>query len=264
MNKIVFAIYELCDETDRKTVYKIKKKLIDTLAVKYPNHVKDMIEIINKRYNIDDETNENDDFDTESVCGDNFDELYSIIDNNSYIKNCKSNKNKDIHSLSSLIDIPLSQSDCIKIGNGVEKVLIDIILAKNKELKNIKAKNKKGEKETDHLFIDEKNKVIYYAELKSNLNLDTEKCKSTSQKCINILEDLKTKYPEYDCKMFLVGLRYFSKDNISKIINNKYTSISQHLVGINDYLSNLNIDCLPNEEYYKKFINHISTKMFQK
>ena len=44
-------------------------------------------------------------------------------------------------------------------------------------LKNIKSNTKKGDKETDHLFIDDLNKNIYYAELKSNLNLDTEKRK---------------------------------------------------------------------------------------
>ena len=113
-------------------------------------------------------------------------ELFSIIENNSYIKTSKSNKKKDINSLSYLIIRELSQSDCIKLGNGLEKIFYDIVLTYTK-LKDIKPKNKKGKKEKDHLFCDETNKIIYYAEFKSNINLDTEKSKSTYQKCLNIV-----------------------------------------------------------------------------
>ena len=52
---------------------------------------------------------------------------------------------------------------------------------KNTQYKNIKEKNTKGKKETDHLFMDVNNKIIYYAEIKSNLNLDTEKSNETVQ-----------------------------------------------------------------------------------
>jgi hypothetical protein len=55
------------------------------------------------------------------------DTLKTIIHKNEYIKNCSSNNKKDPSSLSFLIDKKLSQSDCIKLGNGVEKVLSDII-----------------------------------------------------------------------------------------------------------------------------------------
>lgn len=269
MEHIFEIINEISQTIDKETINKIKNILIIKLSIKYPKELERIINIIDEKYNIEDKNSEisdnKEDLDeTGSSCGETNNELYEIINKNTYIKNSKSNKNKDIHSLSYLIDIPLSQSDCIKIGTGVEKVLIDIILNKNKELKNIKGKNIKGEKETDHLFIDETRKIIYYAELKSNLNLDTEKCKSTSQKCISILEKLQNKYTDYECKMYLVGLRYFSTDNISRTICKKYNNIPNNLVGINNYLLELNIDCLENEENYRRFINYISCKMFQK
>jgi hypothetical protein len=191
------------------------------------------------------------------------DYLTEIITNNSYVKNCTSNKEKDINSLSYLICRELSQSDCIKLGTGIEKVLKDIILDKNKQLENIKPKNSKGQKEKDHLFKDEKNKIIYYAELKSNLNLDTEKCKSTSDKCELILDELKTEFVDYEIKMFLIGIRYYDKKIIPKIIMNKYKNIHNNVVGINDYLQELNAGIQFDENDYKEFLNILANSMFK-
>ena len=41
-----------------------------------------------------------------------------------------------------------------------------ILFVSNTNLISIKSKNSKGEKEKDHLFIDEEKKIIYYSELK--------------------------------------------------------------------------------------------------
>jgi hypothetical protein len=157
-----------------------------------------------------------------------------MVDANSYIQGSISNKTKDMNSLSSLINRDLSQSDCIKLGTGIEKVLVDCILVQTPNLVNIKQKNKKGVKERDHLFKDEANKIIYYAELKSNLNLDTEKCKSTSAKCIQIVDELKSEFVDYHIELSLVGLRYFHTKDIPKVISNKYVSIQTNVVGINE------------------------------
>jgi hypothetical protein len=190
--------------------------------------------------------------------------LSGIIANNQYVKSCISNKKKEVNSLSYLIDRELSQSDCIKLGSGIEKVTKDIILDKNKLLQNIKPKNMKGQKEKDHLFKDEEKKIIYYAELKSNLNLDTEKCKSTCDKCASILEELKTEFPDYEIKMFLIGIRYYEKKMIPKIILNKYTVIDNHLIGINDYFDYLNVNMkFDDENEYKEFLNVLANSMFK-
>lgn len=190
-------------------------------------------------------------------------ELKNIIDENEYVKSCVSNKTKDFNSLSYLIDRNLSQSDCIKLGTGMEKILKDIILKKNSQLENIKPKNKKGIKEKDHLFKDENLKIIYYAEIKSNLNLDTEKCKSTSEKCSLILEELQSEYPDYTIKMYLIGIRYYEKKIIPKIINNKYLSIIDNVLGVNNYLTEMNANVnFATEELYKEFLNYLADSMF--
>ena len=187
-----------------------------------------------------------------------------MVDANSYIQDSVSNKTKDMNSLSSLIKRDLSQSDCIKLGTGIEKVLVDCILVQTPNLVNIKQKNKKGVKERDHLFKDEANKIIYYAELKSNLNLDTEKCKSTSTKCIQIVDELKSEFVDYHIELSLVGLRYFHTKDIPKVISNKYVSIQTNVVGINDYMGKLkSYPGFQTEEQYKDFLNYVADSMFK-
>lgn len=203
----------------------------------------------------------------ETTCGDelNGDELNKIlmkcIKNSSYVQQCTSNKENDENSLCYLIDRDMSQSDKIKLGNGCEKVLCDYIL-KVTVLKNIKKKNKKGEKERDHLFMDEKNKIIYYAELKANLNLDTEKSKATYNKCLNIVQELKKEYNKYEIKWCLVGLRYLHYGDIPETINKKYNIIKDNLFGINQYLEFLNTKIIFNENNYKEFLNSLANEMF--
>lgn len=188
----------------------------------------------------------------------------SIICNNNYVKNCKSNEKKDVHSLSYLIDNKLSQSDCIKLGIGIETVLRDIVISQNKNLINIKKKNSKGNKEKDHLFMDKENKIIYYAELKSNLNLDTEKSKITYQKCMQIEKELQNEYKEYQINMYLLSIRHYKKDIIPDGISKKYQDIDENLIGINEYLKNLSIPIQFNDEdEYKKIINLLANKMFK-
>lgn len=189
-------------------------------------------------------------------------EFSSLIENNSYIKNCKSNKKKDINSLSYLIRRELSQSDCIKLGTGLEKIFYDIVLQYT-NLIDIKPKNKKGKKEKDHLFCDEINKIIYYSEFKSNINLDTEKSKSTYQKCLNIVNELEEKYSDYTIKWGLVACRYISNVAIPNKLKHKYVIIKKNLFGINDYLNLLNINKNFTSTSYSKFVNKLADTMFE-
>lgn len=188
--------------------------------------------------------------------------LNKLITNNKYILSCKSNKKKDKHSLSYLIDKSISQSDCIKLGNALEKVLLDLIL-EHTNLKNIKSKNEKGKKEKDHLFSDDNNKIIYYAELKANINLDTEKSKATYNKCLNIVTELNKLYPDYSIKWCLLSCRYLHNDNIDKLIKNKYNAIKDNLYGINQYMNLLKIKLQFEENSYKQFLNNIVDAMLK-
>lgn len=174
-----------------------------------------------------------------------------------HFKPCKD----DSESLSSLIDTHLSQSEKIQFGYKMEKML-SLFILRNTKLRNIREKNMKNKKETDHLFIDDAEKIIYYAELKSNIALDTEKVIETMAKCKKIEHLLSEQYVGYNVKMFLVSLRHLDKSTIRQSVKNKYIEISEHLVGVSEYLTYLGIDHqqeLSNEENYKKFINKFVT-----
>lgn len=189
--------------------------------------------------------------------------LHQSVDNCDYVKNCKGNKKKDTCSLSSLVNKSLSQSECIKLGIGIEQLLRLAILTALTHLKDIKKKNSKGTKEKDHLFIDETRKIVYYAEIKGNLNLDTEKHKETIKKCVAIKQELADMFPGYEIRMFLVGARHLFASDIPKTIKNKYKEIDSNLVGINDYLISLGYkDELVTEDEYRFTMNHMADTMF--
>jgi len=188
--------------------------------------------------------------------------IKTIVNNNKYVVACTINTEKDFNSLSYLVDMQISQSTCIKLGIALESVLSDIIKT-NLKLINIKSKNTKGKKERDHLFKNEETKTIYYAEIKSNLNLDTEKCKSTSDKCVQIRQELQLEYPDYTINMYLVGGRYYEKKIIPIGIMDKYMSISENVVGINEYLIATNTGLQFTREEYTEFINYTVSKMVE-
>lgn len=192
----------------------------------------------------------------------NLETLFSSINLCDYVINSKSNKHKDISSLSSLVKKKmLSQSDCIKLGTGVERVILNIC-SKNINFINIKQKNSKGKKEKDHLFINNETKEIYYAEFKSNINLDTEKSKSTYEKILFIIDELKHTYPNYKINGYLVAARYYDTNIIPLLLLNKYIPIKNNVIGINNYLTLFEQDNFNNEEHYSEWINTIANKMF--
>ena len=113
--------------------------------------------------------------------------------------------------------------------------------------------------------MDDKNKIIYYAELKANIRLYTEKDKSTIDKCIQNKKELEEKYEGYDVKMFYVSCRHYTKNIIPIAVGKKYDRISDNLVGINEYLNGLNIPHkYDSEDIYKKDMNYLATKMFKR
>jgi hypothetical protein len=191
--------------------------------------------------------------------------IEDIISNNTYVKNCKTNKEKDINSISYLLDpkLNMSQSDCIKFGIGLEHVIKDIILLYNQNLISIKEPNKKGQKEKDHLFMDCHKRIIYYSEIKSNINLDTEKSLATYEKCLYNKKNIEKKYPDYKVIMFLTSVRYYTNEIIPNTISNKYSKIIDSLLGINEYYKALSVPIYyNNEDEFKIFLNLLANKMF--
>lgn len=180
-----------------------------------------------------------------------------------YLHKCNTNTKKDDRSISSLIDIPLSQSQCIQFGIAIEQYLRYLILKTIPHLEDIRPKNKKGEHEKDHLFVNEANKTIYYAEIKANLYLDTEKTKKTKAKCLKIQKQLLENYPDHTVKMFLVGARYLYSSDMDKPIMKKWASISNNVVGVNDYIIALGFPLEPlTTQDYRVFLNKMAEMKF--
>ena len=196
----------------------------------------------------------------------NEDIFKKIITTNSYVKNCVNDKEKgkDIYSLSFLIDYPLTQRQCIKLGTSFEYCLNDTIKYSKFSLKNLKENNKLGSKQKDLLWIDNVNKNVYYAEIKGNLKLDTEKTNATINKCLEIQAELIAKYPQHKVHMFLIGARYYKKDIMPNFIKSKYEKIKNNLIGINDFFDALQIPIkFKNEDEYKTILNFLSKACFK-
>jgi hypothetical protein len=147
----------------------------------------------------------------------------------------------------------MSQSDCIKLGTGIEKLVSDIVLQYT-TFENVK--------EYDHLFIDKTKKVLYYAEFKANINLDTDKSKEIYKKCLSIVDDLKKNFSGYTIEWCLLALRYIDNECIVSTIKKKYLKISENVYGINNYLKMMGIDFKFSEETYASYLNIIADEMF--
>ena len=172
-----------------------------------------------------------------------------------YFKNISINKSNPIknESISSLISIPLTQSQCIKIGIHIENIIREFINL-YEHVEDIRPnKNLKGVSERDHLFRVGEHKI--YAELKCNLNLDTEKLNKTCEKVLKISKQEK-------CDGYLLALRYLNDipDNIVK----KYENVK--IVGVSQYFNLFKIPCPfgGNEMIYKIWLNQVARELVYK
>ena len=93
-----------------------------------------------------------------------FKNLSKVINKNKYLNKIRKTTKQDNTSLAYLLKTyKITQRESIRIGYFIEKLLIDIILNET-NLINIKESNRKGQKETDHLFFDSNTNTIYYDE----------------------------------------------------------------------------------------------------
>ena len=94
---------------------------------------------------------------------------------------------------------PSEQSINIKFGRYGE-VLAKELIGCNENIELLKCgvqqiNDKK--KDVDLIWINKTKKIVYYRELKGNIELDTEKLPATVNKCKEIEQSLKTTYPDY-------------------------------------------------------------------
>lgn len=203
-----------------------------------------------------------------------------IVIKNSYVDICFSNPKKSEESLYSLVKRDLSHSDAIKLGLAIEKIFCQMIET-NPNLENIRSsKNIKGVQEKDHLFKSRTSNDVYYAEVKANLNLDTEKLPATIEKIHKITKELQAMYGKgIKVHPFLFTPRYVETKDIPSALSDKIKNEIDdyqkmiydfhvdfninHLVGINQYLSILGVKYqFKDEAQYKERLDYLAYRMF--
>ena len=112
---------------------------------------------------------------------------------------------------------PSRQSVSVKLGKTGEKIF-KYIIENFSEYKLLQCgvqliDNKDQKKDFDLVFEDIINKVIYFRELKSNIELDTEKIVSTFEKVDGELKEwLETKYPTYSIDVGILNWSIYNRN----------------------------------------------------
>ncbi len=152
-------------------------------------------------------------------------------------------------NIKKLLGIKLSQSQSIKFGfvfqDLVKKLIISaggvIIDKKFIDIYNTgnSGKKNKGLKDVDILF--SMNNIIYYFEMKTNLNLDSEKSKSTDIKVADITNWVIANYPDNIVKAGVLSCWFKKEPNLEVKVKNVFY--------MEDLFGSLNIN-ITREEYY--------------
>ncbi len=156
-------------------------------------------------------------------------------------------------SLKTLLTCQINQTQSIKLGNDVESILMSHIPPPG-IWKAVRIKPKTNEKERDHLFQNQKGEKVY-VEVKSNIQLDSEKKKETKRKVLYIANQENTK-PR------ILALRYFEESDmkVSRHIN-YYRDSGIDVISISSYFNDvLRIRCpFENAEEYVNWLNHVAS-----
>ena len=162
---------------------------------------------------------------------------------------------------------PSQQSINIKLGRLGEFMAKELINASpNLELlacgiQNINEKNK----DVDLIFKDELNKIIYYRELKANIELDTEKLPATINKCKEIEASLKTTYSNYTINCGILNWSVYNREILTSGLSNivSFEKAGIKIDHMEDFLALINITWRE-EDYYGYFrtLGDIITKKF--
>ena len=163
-------------------------------------------------------------------------------------------------------ETPSEQSINIKMGKFGEHISKALINQKNTlELLQCgvqEINNKK--KDVDLLFKNELTKIIYYRELKGNIELDTEKLPATINKCKEIEQSLIEKYPEYKINCGILNWSVYDRKILTAGLSNikTFENSGVKIDHMKDFLDI--IDVLWTEEdyylYFKEIGNNIKKK----
>lgn len=150
---------------------------------------------------------------------------------------------------------PSTASLFIKIGRNFEKwfkfIVEDcgMILLPDGVIKDVIGGKSK---DIDLLFMDNENKIVYYRELKSNLELDTEKLPATYEKIKKITNYLRNEYPNYKIDSSLMTWAIYQEKDLPKKYNSKIKQCKNNGVEVSypsDLFNLLNIEFSGNDYY---------------
>ena len=146
------------------------------------------------------------------------------------------------------------QSKFIKLGKFGEYFTKELIsLNKNLELMNCgiqKINNKNID--VDLIFKDNLNKIIYYRELKGNIELDTEKLPATINKCNEINLYLKNNY-DYNINYGILNWSIYNRNNVNITTINIFEKNGIKIDHFEDLINIIQIDWNEND-FYDYFI----------
>jgi hypothetical protein len=117
---------------------------------------------------------------------------------------------------------PSEQSINIKFGRFGEFLSKELINS-NKDLElltcGVQKVNNKN-KDIDLIFKNEKLKIIYYRELKGNIELDTEKLPATIDKCKEIEKSLKITFKDYSIDCGILNWSIYNREVLTAGLSN--------------------------------------------
>ena len=148
---------------------------------------------------------------------------------------------------------PSEQSICIKFGRFGEYLSKELINSnKNVELLvcGIQQINDK-KKDVDLIFKCEETKIIYYRELKGNIELDTEKLPATIHKCKEIELSLQMTYPDYVINCGILNWSVYNRKILTAGLSNikSFENGGIKIVHMEDFLTTINIMWKENDFY---------------
>jgi hypothetical protein len=153
---------------------------------------------------------------------------------------------------------PSEQSINIKFGRLGEYLAKEII--KTRPYLNLltcgvqKINDKK--KDVDLIWIDDGNKIIYYRELKGNIELDTEKLPATINKCKEIETSLKEKYIDYKIDCGILNWSVYNREILTAGLSNikAFETGGVKIDHMGDFLNCVNV-LWKKEDFYMYFRN---------
>lgn len=160
-------------------------------------------------------------------------EFLKILYNNEYYKRTKErieSRNKYESIIYLVENKSITQRTLKKLKIFISKYIIDIIL-NNTELRYEENEDTK----TGQVFIDDKNKKVYYSEIVNNIH----KAGRSMDKIEKNKRKIEEKYKDYELITSLVSIRFLSKTEIKDIELNKSNRVKDKIEGINDYINKL-------------------------